>query len=150
MRKSIFIIGFWCFYCALSSAQVFDPNAVVGIWKVVGGEVNFPPTPDKSLEKQIAGLKEQFLHSDFVFQGDNNFSFNIKLDDFKVQKAHWKYNPNSYRYEIQLWEDKDKNNSFLMVLEVKKVGDKTYFLLPTDEELPKEFSIKLEVVKMLE
>jgi len=150
MKKSVFIIGFSCFCCALSSAQVFEPNVVVGTWRVVGDEINFPPSPDKSIEKQLAEFKAQFLHAVFVFQADYNFSFNINIDELKVQKAHWKYNPNNHRYEIQSWKDKDVNNSFLMILELKKEGDKTYFLLPTDDDFPKEVSIKLEVVKMLE
>lgn len=150
MKKNIIVFGFLCICCAIASAQNFGPNEVVGAWKVVETEITFPMTTDKSLAKQIAGVKEQFLHSVFVFHADNNFSLNINIDELKIQKAHWKYNQNNNRYEIQLWEDKDNSNSFLMVIEVKKEGVKTYIVILTDGDLPKEYSIKLEVVKMLE
>lgn len=152
MRKIIFTIGFLCLFCTISMAQSAAFIDISGRWKVVGGEIQLPTVPTKvtkAIKKQIAGLKEQFLHSVFVFGADHNFDFNIG-NELKTQKAHWKFNVNNNRYEIQEWADKDKNNSFLMEIEVKMQGDKTFFVLPTDDEFPKESSIKLEVVKIIE
>jgi hypothetical protein len=122
---------------------------IVGKWKVVGGEINTPKPPTKTMVKQIKDFKEMFFHSVFIFQADHYFNFNIAISEMKIQKGHWKYNENKNRYVIQDWKDKDKINSDLMDIEVKRDGDKTYFVLPTDDELP-GFSIKLEVVKMIE
>ncbi|MDP4240706.1 MAG: hypothetical protein Q8904_14680 [Bacteroidota bacterium] len=153
MRKIIFTIGFWWLVCIIIAAQPAAFIDVTGKWQVVGGEIQLPTVPadgTTATKKQIAGLKEQFLHSVFVFRADHNFDYNIAIDELKIQKAHWRFNASNNRYEIQEWADKDKNNSFLMEIEVKREGDKTFFVLPLDDDLPKEFSVKLEVVKIIE
>lgn len=150
MKKNILIIGFCSFCITIAVAQQTTANIdITGTWKVLGGEINTPPAPDKAIDEQLAAYKELFLHSQFVFQADHNFNFNIAIAELKIQKGHWKYNANNKRYEIQEWAVKEKNNSLLMEIELIKKGDKTFFVIPTDEELPKEFSIKLEVVKLL-
>jgi hypothetical protein len=149
MRKDIFIIGFWCLCYVISYGQTSTNIDVIGTWRVVGGEVNFPPAPNNKKKKQVEAAKQQFLHSVFVFKEDHNFNFNIAISDLKIQKGHWKYNEKLDQYEIQKWEDKDKDNSFLMIVEVQKEGDETYFVLPTDGDTPKEVFIKLHVVRIL-
>ena len=149
MKKVILTIGCLCLFWSVTMSQTPAYFDIVGKWKVVGGEFNTPKPLTKAIEKQIKVFKELFFHSVFVFQADHNFNFNIAITEMKIQKGHWKYNENKNRYVIQDWKDKDKNNSDLMDIEMKRDGDKTYFVLPTDDELP-GFSIKLEVVKMIE
>lgn len=149
MRKRFLIVALWIIASAVGLAQSVLPADVVGTWKVVGGEINTPAAPDKAGAKMVQTFKEQFFHSVFVFKSDNNFSFNIGLEDMSIKNGHWKYNVAKQQYEIQEWANKDKNNSYLIILQVICEGDKTYIIIPTLDEIPAEFSFKLEVVRTL-
>jgi|GEM_PF-2221396 len=150
MKRNCLIIGFWCVCFTFAVAQQTTAEMEInGTWKVLGGKIDMPPAPDQAIEEQLAVFKDMFLHSHFEFQGDHNFNFNIAIAELNIQKGHWKYNANNNRYEIQEWADKDNNDGLLMNIELIKEGAKTFFVIPTDDELPKEFSIKLEVVKLL-
>ena len=129
------------------SAQVSLGNDIVGRWQVVGGEIQTPKAP-KGQTSQIEAYKQMFLHSIFVFKSDNNFNLDIQIDELKIQNGHWKYNAASNSYQIQQWADKEKNNSFLMEIVVKKEGDNVYFILPADELLPAKFKFAFLVKKI--
>jgi len=129
------------------SAQVSLGNDIVGRWQVVGGEIQTPKAP-KGQTSQIEAYKQMFLHSIFVFKSDNNFNLDIQIDELKIQNGHWKYNAASNSYQIQQWADKEKNNSFLMEIVVKKEGDNVYFILPVDELLPAKFKFAFLVKKI--
>jgi hypothetical protein len=148
MRKSILIAGLWVMAWSIGMSQNILPADVSGVWKVVGGIVNTPPAPNKEGEKLVENLKSQFFHSVFEFKSDHNFRFDIGLEDLSIKKGHWKYNASKQQYEIQEWADKDKNNSYLITLQVLREGDKTYIIIPDVDELPPGFLFKLEVVKV--
>jgi hypothetical protein len=147
MKKTALILVLFSVLAFTSSAQVSLGTDIIGTWKVVGGKVQTPKAP-KGQEKQLEAYKQMFLHSTFVFKADYNFHLDIGIDELKIQKGHWKYNAASNTYQIQEWADKDKNNSFLMEIVVKKEGDKIYFILPTDELLPEKFKFEFLMTKI--
>ena len=145
MKKTSLILVFFLFLAFTSSAQISLGNDIIGSWQVVGGEIQ---TPKASKINQIEAYKQMFLHSTFVFKTDYNFNLDIEIDELKIQNGHWKYNAASNSYQIQQWADKDKNNSFLMEIVVKKEGDNVYFILPTDELPPAKFKFAFLVKKI--
>ena len=150
MKKIFITFGFLLVFYSITYAQTTAPFNVEGTWKVVGGEFLSPTPLTKSIAKQLTAYKELFFNSVFIFNSDHGFNFDIAIDEIKIQHGHWKYNADFNRYQIQEWADKDKDNSFLMFISVKREGDKTFFVLPTGDDLAKEFLIKLEVVKLME
>jgi len=147
MKKTSLIFMFFVLLAFTGSAQVSLGNDIVGRWQVVGGEIQTPKAP-KGQTSQIEAYKQMFLHSIFVFKSDNNFNLDIQIDELKIQNGHWKYNAASNSYQIQQWADKEKNNSFLMEIVVKKEGDNVYFILPVDELLPAKFKFAFLVKKI--
>jgi len=147
MKKTSLIFMFFVLLAFTGSAQVSLGNDIVGRWQVVGGEIQTPKAP-KGQTSQIEAYKQMFLHSIFVFKSDNNFNLDIQIDELKIQNGHWKYNAASNSYQIQQWADKEKNNSFLMEIVVKKEGDNVYFILPADELLPAKFKFAFLVKKI--
>lgn len=144
MRKSILIAGLWVSACMVAMAQNVLPADVTGVWKVVGGIVNMPPAPDKAGEKLIEGVKNQFLHSVFVFKTDHHFSFSIGLEDLSIKNGYWNYDAAKQQYDVNEWGDK---TSSLITVQVLREGDKTYIIIPNLNDMPPEFKFKLEVVK---
>ena len=147
MKKTSLTLVFFLLLAFTSHAQVSLGNDIIGSWQVVGGEIQTPKAP-KGQTSQIEAYKQMFLHSIFVFKSDNNFNLDIQIDELKIQNGHWKYNAASNSYQIQQWADKEKNNSFLMEIVVKKEGDNVYFILPVDELLPAKFKFAFLVKKI--
>lgn len=147
MKKTSLILLLFLLLAFIGNAQVSLDNDIVGTWQVVGGEIQTPKAPIGQ-KNQIEAYKQMFMHSTFVFKADYNFNLDIEIDELKIQNGHWKYNAASNSYQIQQWADKDKNNSFLMEIVVKKENDKVYFILPTDELLPEKFKFAFLVKKI--
>ncbi len=110
------------------NAQTFKENEIVGTWTVL--KVQFSNDKISNEKKQMVEmLKESFLKSKFIFKADYNFTFDFSFDEMRIKNGHWKFNPTTNTILIQDWKDKEKNNSVLMEIVMKKVGEKIIFEL---------------------
>ena len=110
------------------NAQTFKENEIVGTWTVL--KVQFLNDKISTEKKQMVEiLKESFLKSKFIFKADHNFTFDFSFDEMRIINGHWKFNPTTNTILIQDWKDKEKNNSGLMEIVMKKVGEKIIFEL---------------------
>ena len=110
------------------NAQTFKENEIVGTWTVL--KVQFLNDKISTEKKQMVEiLKESFLKSKFIFKADHNFTFDFSFDEMRIKNGHWKFNPTTNTILIQDWKDKEKNNSGLMEIVMKKVGEKIIFEL---------------------
>lgn len=71
-------------------AQSLNVNDIIGRWTVVKINV-LTKLPDDQI-KTIDMLKEAFLRSKFIFNSDNTFVFDFKLEKMSIQNGHWRYN----------------------------------------------------------
>lgn len=138
MKKGLILSFLFTIIGLQTNAQQIAENEIVGTWTV--SKVQILSGNISNDEKQaMEMLKDPFLKSKFVFKADHNFSFEFSIDEMRIRNGHWKYNPTNSSIIIQDWKDKDKDNSFLMVLFIKKLDEKIIFQI--DETV---FSLEME------
>jgi hypothetical protein len=128
MKKGILLICMFLTIGIQIKAQQFNENEIIGTWTVL--KVQFLNDKISTEKKQMVEmLKESFLKSKFIFKADHNFTFDFSFEEMRIKNGHWKFNPTTNTILIQDWKDKEKNNSGLMEIVMKKVGEKIIFEL---------------------
>ena len=128
MKKEILLLCLFLTIGLQTKAQQFTENEIIGTWSVIKVQFLSDKIPNDK-KQMIEMLKESFLKSKFIFKADHNFTFDFSYDEMRIENGHWKFNPTTGSILIQDWKDKDKNNTGLMEIIVKKNGDKIIFEL---------------------
>ena len=128
MKKEILLLCLFLTIGLQTKAQQFSENEIIGTWSVIKVQFLSDKIPNDK-KQMIEMLKESFLKSKFIFKADHNFTFDFSYDEMRIENGHWKFNPTTGSILIQDWKDKDKNNTGLMEIIVKKNGDKIIFEL---------------------
>ena len=140
MKKEILLLCLFLTIGLQTKAQQFTENEIIGTWSVIKVQFLSDKIPNDK-KQMIEMLKESFLKSKFIFKADHNFTFDFSYDEMRIENGHWKFNPTTGSILIQDWKDKDKNNTGLMEIIVKKNGDKIIFEL---SETMLSFDVKNE------
>ena len=128
MKKGIILIFLFITIGLQIRAQQFAENEIIGTWSVLKVQ-NLSDEIPNDKKKIMEMMKESFLKSKFIFNADHNFTFDFSFNEMRIKNGHWKYNPTNSSILIQDWKDKEKNNSFLMEIFIKKDGEKIIFQL---------------------
>lgn len=128
MKKGILLLCLFLTIGLQTKAQQCTENEIIGTWSVIKVQFLSDKIPNDK-KQMIEMLKESFLKSKFIFKTDHNFTFDFSFDEMRIKNGHWKFNPTTNSILIQNWNDKEKNNSALMEIFIKKVSDKIIFEL---------------------
>lgn len=138
MKKIILtIIAVFTFITSARSQSISEID-LIGTWKVENISYLWKLTTEE--EQQMKFLEEKFKKSQFDFQEDKHFYFNIDFKDLEIKNAHWKLDKTETTIIVQSWEDKNSDNIILMLVETIKEADKFFFIIS-------ETPLKLEMRK---
>lgn len=117
-------------FCSVSFGQEINEAELIGTWKIVNIDGDFPQMPEEE-QKKMDALKDAFKNATFDFKKDNYFNFNIDFIEIgeMMNNVHWKFNSGKSEIIIQDWKNKDTDNYHLMDIIVSKRNGKTFFIM---------------------
>src|SRR5262245_16193526 len=130
MKKTLILVLLFAGTNFLTKGQKITKEEITGTWKVLNIEA---PMTEISPEQQakLDLVKDEFLKSKFIFKENGKFILDIDIEDLKqmMKNTHWRFNHSKSAVIIQEWKYKDKEKPSVMIIEVKKEGEKIFFLL---------------------